>query len=534
MPPDELASIGARLPGRSRAVAGWVSRHPDAVGLGLVLAVAALFRLAFAFRAPPFFVGGDSQTYLSPAFELVSGLGFNPILKRPPLYPLFVAGAIELFGKDLHGLALAQHGVGLATVSLTYLLGRLVANRAVGIVAGLLVAINGPIIVYERYVMAETLATLLLLVAILALVWAVRGGFWQRYAWAGAALGVASLCRSSFELAIPLVPLIALGWGRLGLVKRLAGFGLGFGLVLLPWVTTTWAQSGSLGASGLGEALFWRGTRESPSRGEPSLISREIGRPSDVADQTRQAARRLAYQHALDDDLPSDIAVLLQQRYGYSEADADAIMRDVALELFGRQPGRYFWTSALLFGRLLAGSEQWLGGQGKTGGVERYPNPQEKYSDWWDERIRDLARPASPAEANEFRRAQAIVNLYQPYRFAAFDLSLLTVGTAAAIAIRRWRLALIPLALGLWLLLVTAFLSGALPRYRYPAEPILSLGVALGAVWLVALVRGAIASRAAKQIDDRAGPDADEDDTQRNRREVVALPVQTKVGGGSG
>jgi hypothetical protein len=180
--------------------------------------------------------------------------------------------------------------------------------------------------------------------------------------------------------------------------------------------------------------------------------------------------------------------VALQQRFGLDEARADGVLRDVALELFARRPGLYAATSLGLFGELLVGTEQWLGGQGKAGGVRRYPNPQERYGDWWNERIRHLAQPASAAEANEFRRAQALANLYQPYRFAVPSLALLACGLAAALVVPSWRAALLPAALALWLLFATAFLSGALPRYRYPADPLLAVLIGGG---LVAVVLGA-------------------------------------------
>src|SRR5205823_1757252 len=90
-------------------------------------------RLAFAFRAPPLFVGGDSQTYLVPGFELARGFGFAPILKRPPLYPLFIAFSIVLTGEDPHGLALLQHLLGLGTVVLTYWLGRAAFGEESGV-----------------------------------------------------------------------------------------------------------------------------------------------------------------------------------------------------------------------------------------------------------------------------------------------------------------------------------------------------------------------------------------------------------------
>jgi len=224
------------------------------------------------------------------------------------------------------------------------------------------------------------------------------------------------------------------------------------------------------------------------------LITREIGRPSDVADATRTQARRVAYNRALDDELPSDIAVVIQQRFGYSEAEADGVLRDVAIELYSREPGLYAQTSLALFGDLLVGNEQFLGGQGKAGGVRRYPNPQEKYGDWWNERVRHLAQPASPAEANEFRRAQAIANVFQPFRYAPILLGLLGVGLVAATVVPAWRLAWLPLGVGLWLLLTTAFLSGALERYRYPADPLLAVGIG-GGVAALAVVAARLVSR---------------------------------------
>ena len=108
-PPASTSSDGggatvARPIGGTRSLpfvlVAWVRRHPDLTCLLLLLVVGAAARLAFAFRAPPLFVGGDSQTYLVPGYELAHGFGFAPILKRPPLYPLFVAFSIVLMGED--------------------------------------------------------------------------------------------------------------------------------------------------------------------------------------------------------------------------------------------------------------------------------------------------------------------------------------------------------------------------------------------------------------------------------------------------
>lgn len=489
---DTVASCQSVDPTRQpfpRAVVAWARRHPDLTLILLLLVTGSALRLAFAFRAPPLFVGGDSQTYLVPGYELARGFGFAPILKRPPLYPLFVAFSIVLMGEDPHGLAFLQHLLGLGTVVLTYWLGRaaftgtgLWAGRLAGAVAGLLVALNGPLIVYEQYVMSETLFTFLLAGSALALVLGLQRTSWRLYAVGGLLLALATLTRAAAELLLPVVPLVALVWHRqLKLAARLSGAMLaGFLVLALPVMLATWVQTGSFGASGLGEALFWRGTRETPM-----LIDRAVGRPSDVADPIKTQARRVAYNRVFENELPSDIAVLIQQRFGLSEAEADAILRDVALELFTRQPDLYVQTSLGLFGELLVGTEQYLGGQGKSGGVTRFPNAQDKYGDWWNERVRHLALPATTAEANEFRRAQAVANVFQPFRWAPLLLGLLGIGIVASVVIASWRLALLPILFGLWLLLLTAFLSGALPRYRYPADPLLAVGIGGGVAALV-------------------------------------------------
>ena len=467
----------------------WLKRHPDLVCLLVLLLVGGGMRLAFAFRAPPLFVGGDSQTYLVPGYELAHGLGFAPILKRPPAYPLFVAFSMLVMGEDPRGLAFLQHLLGMGTMVLTYWLARavfssggsLLAGRVAGLVAGLLVALNGTLLIYERYVMAETLFTFLLTASVLALVLGMQRSSWRLYALGGVLLALASMNRAAAQLLLPLVPVAALLWYRqLRSAVKLSGAMLaGFLVVALPWMSLTWVQTGSFGASGLGEALFWRGSRE-----QPELISKAIGRPNDVADPTLTQARRVAYNRVFENELPSDIAVLLTQRFGYTEAQADAILRDVAIELFARQPDFYVQTSLGLFGELLVGAEQFMGGQGKSGGVTRPVNFQDKYG-FWDARIKHLAQPPTTVEENEFRAAQKVANVFQPFKYAPLMLGMLVFGLLASLVVRGWRLAWLPVMLGLWLLLTTAFLSGALPRYRYPADPLLAVGIGGGVAAVV-------------------------------------------------
>src|SRR6266516_3158616 len=54
---------------RACATRACLLARSDGVALSTVVMVAALIRLAFFFRAPPLYVGGDSQTYLLPALN---------------------------------------------------------------------------------------------------------------------------------------------------------------------------------------------------------------------------------------------------------------------------------------------------------------------------------------------------------------------------------------------------------------------------------------------------------------------------------
>jgi hypothetical protein len=94
--PDGEPLVAAPVTGASplgRAQAWW-RQHPDLGPLLVILSIGILLRLALLYRIPPLFMPGDSQSFLTPAYDLARGLGFDPILKRPLGYPLLLAGVI--------------------------------------------------------------------------------------------------------------------------------------------------------------------------------------------------------------------------------------------------------------------------------------------------------------------------------------------------------------------------------------------------------------------------------------------------------
>src|SRR3712207_3480223 len=206
-----------RLAGAARGAwerASWFARaHPDLVILGGLLVVALLLRGMFVFRAP-LFLRRDSVVYFQTGYEWANGLGFNLPLRRTPLYPLFVGGVVWAFGEDLRGLALAQHMLGLVTVAATYWLGKALFGRLAGALAGLLVALAAPLLIYEHYILAEPLFIPLLLLGLFLVVSAMQRGRARLFLAGGVVLALAALSRPIGQALVAVVPLAILAQTR--------------------------------------------------------------------------------------------------------------------------------------------------------------------------------------------------------------------------------------------------------------------------------------------------------------------------------
>ncbi|HMQ32874.1 MAG TPA: hypothetical protein PKD53_19240 [Chloroflexaceae bacterium] len=229
--------------------------------LWLALAVGLALRVALWDRLPRLGLISDEAEYLAAADWLANGRGFawhtQYLWTRAPLYPLFVAGHIALFGRELGPIFLTQTALSLLNVALTYALTlRLTggSRRAAGL-AGLLAALYLPLASYAQLLLSETLfVTLLLGAALLLGAWAERGtsppsplsaaawggrtprvlsGSWLLAA-AGVLLGLATLTRG---LTLGFLPLVAVwAWWAAG---RRPGpplaLALAAGLTVAPW-----------------------------------------------------------------------------------------------------------------------------------------------------------------------------------------------------------------------------------------------------------------------------------------------------------
>ena len=208
----QLSAIGYRLSAIFTRV--FPSFDPSLL-LALILGLG--LRLALWGRLPRLGLIGDEAEYLAAADWLAHGRGFAWHLQylwtRAPLYPLFLAAHLALFGGSQTPIFVSQTILSLLNVILVYVLAvhvtsdRHPRSAAPGI-AAILTAICLPLASYGQLLLSETLFTSLLLAALVVLgVWTRRGG-WLWLAGAGTLLGLATLTRG---LTLGFLPLVA-GW----------------------------------------------------------------------------------------------------------------------------------------------------------------------------------------------------------------------------------------------------------------------------------------------------------------------------------
>jgi hypothetical protein len=442
--------------------------------LTIVLVVAIVVRARFLSAGVPTFVTPDSDDYLFPGYALAAGLGFEPELRRTPLYPVFI-GAVLATGGDLARLALVQHALGVVTAGLTFGLGRVTfgarAGRPAGLLAGLMAALSGPLIIYEHYLMSEALFTLALTLALLVLVTALRRPTKGWLLAAGGAVALGGLTRPVGQAVVPIglaLPwLLALPTWRVGLAR--AGMvALGLVVVLAPWTLRNVVVHGTPGAEGaLGQALIGRTVRH-----DKGFVYDDPRRPD--PDPTRAAARQIIQQEA-DTGEPSGgtITARVRDELGLTQAQTSSLLRDLALTEIMRQPGHYLSTTREMAWDLFEGRNERLLGNWRARTTRNWDKK-------WDQRIVALLDPDRPAEGPLYERADDVTSFFQPWRWRTPLSWLFGIGLLLSLAVPRFRPALAPALTAIVLVVAAAALDGLVWRFRYPADPAISVVAAGG------------------------------------------------------
>jgi 4-amino-4-deoxy-L-arabinose transferase-like glycosyltransferase len=250
----------------SSATRGQLDRTADASRArvtGAVLAVvafAALLRL-WAAASLPLIITNDGTEYLSTGMRLAEGAGLSIVRPiRTPGYPLFLAGVFKVFGTGPVAILIWQHILGVAACGLVaYAAGRL-TRPVLGLLAGLVLALDPWLFALESYALSEALTVFLVAVAVALTLGPVRPRSYQALL-IGIALGVACLTRPACQVLVPFVGVAWLlraranrGWRRL-LLGGAAGI-IGLAGVLGPWVLFNRSRDVEGVASGYSEMQF--------------------------------------------------------------------------------------------------------------------------------------------------------------------------------------------------------------------------------------------------------------------------------------
>ena len=469
-----------------------------------MVALAALVRVAFSASAPVF-LHGDSYQYYRPALALMNGDGFPLPLKRPPLYPAFMAVVGRGLGEDLRHLAAVQHLLGIGTAALAYGVGRLAIGRGAGLAGGLAAALSGGLLIYERYMLTEALFTFLLTLAVFLYMLGVR----RNSAWwcvgSGLALGLATLTRVHAQVLLLLAPVAVALWYRrwCPAVRGTALACLAAAVVLVPWAIRNQVVHGAFTVAGRsGQSLIYRTAIHHPDQ----FVFYDRANPPEDADPNLERARKYIQAQAdakarnpTANILGLTIHTWLMKNLHLGEAEANDLMRDVALDAIRRSPLTYARLVAEDVPTIFRGAPERLAAhwEAHRRGLADRDNPPPR-------RLRSLIGPASPEPGPGFALAERLASLYQSAHLGWLVPGLFLVGLLAAAIVPAWRLAWIPGLAVLALHAASVAVVGSSPRYHHPPDPLMHVvaigGVLLLARWLMALtarLRGWAVQRAA-------------------------------------
>ncbi|MGH7177461.1 MAG: tetratricopeptide repeat protein [Tepidisphaeraceae bacterium] len=221
-------------------------RSRRAIDLGIfaaVVIIALAIRVAFVLQARTvvFFdlLVVDAKSYDTWAQRIVSGdwLG-QDVFYQAPLYPYFLAIVQGVVGHDMLRVRLVQAGIGSVSCGLLFLAGRAFFGRAVGAIAGLMLAVYPTSVFLDSLIQKSVLDLLFstMLLWVLARVWFARDAW--RWIVVGLVLGLLCLTRENALLLVGVFVVAALIHQRqirIGTrAARVAWFMTGIALVLLP------------------------------------------------------------------------------------------------------------------------------------------------------------------------------------------------------------------------------------------------------------------------------------------------------------
>ena len=148
----------------------------------------------------------DEKGYIDWARTIASGdIVGEKVFYQAPLYPYFLGLCFRLSRGSLLFARLVQAGLGVVTVYLVFLLGRRLFGEREGILAALILALNGVFYFYSAILIKASLVIVLSALSCLLAVVAVDRTGLRLWLWLGITLGLLILLRGNFLALVPFV-----------------------------------------------------------------------------------------------------------------------------------------------------------------------------------------------------------------------------------------------------------------------------------------------------------------------------------------
>ena len=205
---------------------------------------------------------GDEPGFDSMARQLLDGHGFTwP--GRVPLYPVWLAAVYGISGGSVHAVPYFQSLLGVATILITFFLGKSIFGPRAGLLAAFWVSGSYVLVQQPLHLLSEALYTPVLLLLMLSLAKAFSEPTRNRFFAAGALIGVANLVRPALLLfPLFLAVLIPFVQDR----KKIAKFWFGLCavsfLVVLPWIMHNHLKYRAIIPLQTSNAILWQGSPE--------------------------------------------------------------------------------------------------------------------------------------------------------------------------------------------------------------------------------------------------------------------------------
>jgi len=159
-------------------------------------------------KSNPFFVpsfhGLDDYLYDTWAMNIANGdIVGKEVFYGLPLYPYFLGVVYFLFGHSVFTAKLLQFFIGSASCGLVYLIGRKVFNRAIGIIAALILSFYSTAIFFEGLFVSAFMAVFLNCLLVLLLLFTLEKPSPLKWACIGLLVGVSALASASIFIFVP-------------------------------------------------------------------------------------------------------------------------------------------------------------------------------------------------------------------------------------------------------------------------------------------------------------------------------------------